>query len=237
MIFLAIDTSTEICSVAIQTPSGDIFEAAHTQSTHHAQAILPLIERILSQANLGLADLNYLAVSVGPGSFTGVRAGIATAQGLTYGLNIPVIPIGTLELVALGANHSGHVQVIMDARMQQFYVASFKWEGDTLVTVQTPCLLSEPELLAYLSKNLPEHPDTQLLGTGLMLVQDKIFLHVSSATQINTQPDLNRPQAKNLIKYLNQQVRARNLSELAIKPAELVPLYIRNDVAAVKRSS
>lgn len=235
MIFLAIDTSTEICSIAVQRAGGEIIEATHTQSTHHAQVILPLIEQVMSQANLALADLDYLAVSVGPGSFTGVRAGIAMAQGLAYGLNIPVIPIGTLELVALGVNPIGHIQVIMDARMQQFYLGGFKWEEGKLLVTQTPCLVSEPELLAYVSKNLSADPNTQLLGTGLSLIQDKILPYLLSSSQINAQADLNRPQAKNLIKYLNDQVSTGHLSSLAIKPSELVPLYIRNEVAQVKQ--
>jgi tRNA threonylcarbamoyladenosine biosynthesis protein TsaB len=145
-VLLAIDTTTEICSVAIQTPLGDMIHAEHSQSTHHAQAILPLIEKLLNQAKLILADIEFIAVSVGPGSFTGVRAGIATAQGLAYGLGIKVIPMGTLDLIALGLPQEGQVQVISDARMQQFYVGGFEWQEGRLATIQAPCLLSETEL-------------------------------------------------------------------------------------------
>lgn len=226
---LAIDTSTEACSVAIQTPNGQIIDASHTQSTHHAQAILPLIEQILQKANLTLTDIQDIAVSVGPGSFTGVRAGIATAQGLAYGLNIPVIPIGTLDLVALGTQPVGLVHVIMDARMQQFYVASFNWVDKRLVTIEAASLLSAPALLAYLSLT-KELSDVQLVGTGLSLIQDQLSWHDSRSPAQSEISDY--PQAKNLLTYLNQHPEAIK----AISPMELVPLYVRNDVAVAKEA-
>ena len=229
-IFLAIDTSTEICSVAIQTATGEIIEAANTQSAHHTQAILPLIDQILKKAALSLSAIQYITVSVGPGSFTGVRAGIATAQGLAYGLTIPVIPFGTLDLVALGVatKENDQVQVIMDARMQQFYVAGFKWEAstDSLLSTQQPCLLSEAELAVYLSQSLKQNSDTRLVGTGLKLININ--------TELN-HPDYDHyPQAKNLILYLNKQSARLNLDNLAIKATDLEPRYVRNQVAILK---
>lgn len=223
---LAIDTSTETCSVAIQTSNGQIVEASHSQSTHHAQAILPLIEGLLKKANLKLSDIQDILVSIGPGSFTGVRAGIATAQGLAYGLSIPIIPIGTLDLVALGTHPVGMVHVVMDARMQQFYVASFEWVQGELMTKEAACLLSTPDLLNYLSRQRLD--DAQLVGTGLSLIQDKLtWFDAISDTQSQAS---HYPQAKNLLKYVNQH------SLVAINPMALVPLYVRNDVAKVKQS-
>lgn len=222
---LAIDTSTEVSSVAIQTSNGKIIGASHSQSTHHSQAILPLIEQILQKANLALTDVQDIAVSVGPGSFTGVRAGIATAQGLAYGLSIPVIPIGTLDLVALGTDPVGRVHVIMDARMQQFYVASFEWVEGELKPKNPACLLSMPDLLNYLSN--PGLENAQLVGTGLILIQDKLAVlgaHSASQSQLS-----HYPEAQNLLNYLNQH------SLKAINPMVLEPLYVRNEVAKVKQ--
>lgn len=218
---LAIDTSTEACSVAIQTLNGQIVDATHSQSTHHAQAILPLIEHLLQKANLVLADIQDIAVSIGPGSFTGVRAGIATAQGLAYGLNIPVIPIGTLDLVALGTHPVGLVHVIMDARMQQFYVASFDWVQGEIMTKRAACLLTMPELLNYLPQKLE---NTRLVGTGLPMIQDKLML-----SDFKSDSKLHLPQAKNLLHYLNSHTIK------AISPMDLMPLYVRNDVATIKQ--
>ncbi len=223
---LAIDTSTEVCSVAIQTRDGTIIDATHSQSTHHAQAILPLIEQILAKANLVLTDIQDIAVTVGPGSFTGVRAGIATAQGLAYGLDVPVMPIGTLDLVALGTHRKGLVHVILDARMQQFYVASFYWVDEKLITKEPACLLSEPTLLTYLSSS-QNISDVQLVGTGISLIQDKLsWFDVTLASRAQVS---HYPQAKNLLKYLNQHPLE------SINPMELAPLYVRNDVAVVKK--
>jgi tRNA threonylcarbamoyladenosine biosynthesis protein TsaB len=234
-VLLAIDTTTEICSVAVQTTLGKITEASHSQSTHHSQAILPLIEQILKKAQLTLKQVEYILVTVGPGSFTGVRAGIATAQGLAYGLNIPIIPFGSLDLVALGMPHTGQVQVVMDARMQQFYAASFKWEGDDkFVNIQPPCLCTETELLEHLSIYEPSgHANIALVGTGIALIQDK--LHSLPYIHINTNKTLNYPQAKNLIDYLNKPALISDLSPLAIKAMSLSPLYIRNEVATPKK--
>lgn len=229
---LAIDTTTEICSIAVQNTNGEITEATHAQSSHHSQAILPLIEGILAQAQLTLNQLNFIAVTTGPGSFTGVRAGIATVQGLAYALNISVIPFGSLELVALGMPHTSSIQVIMDARMQQYYVGSFFWEDNKLISAQAPALYSETELFGHL---IISDAKSALIGTGVPLLQDKLQMQFPDLA-LNLNGELNIPRAKNLIEYINLLGKNTNLRGLAISPLDLAPVYVRDQVAHTKKS-
>src|SRR5580658_810638 len=96
---LAIDTSTEALSIALQSEHGTL-ERGLATARGHAEAILSLIDAVLGEAGLRLAQLDGIAAGVGPGSFTGVRISVAVAQGLGYGAGLLVVPITSLEALA-----------------------------------------------------------------------------------------------------------------------------------------
>src|SRR5262245_12294997 len=128
---LAIETSTEACSAALYSTKGCLwrFEIAPKA---HASLLLPMIESLLAQAQLSLDQLDAIAVTRGPGSFTGVRIGIGVAQGLSYGLNLPVYEVSTLDALALEAmSHVGiesaTIVVALDARMNEVYAALYQY--------------------------------------------------------------------------------------------------------------
>ena len=89
---LAIETSTEACSVALHCISGTISRYAE-EPRSHTQLLMPMIESLLSEAGIKPTELDALGVAIGPGSFTGLRIGFAATQGLAFGLDIPVIPV------------------------------------------------------------------------------------------------------------------------------------------------
>ena len=95
---LAVETSTDACSVALRTVGGDVFKYAQ-EPRSHTKLVIPMIQDVLSEASLALSDLDAIAIAIGPGSFTGLRIGFAAVQGLAYGLNIPVLPISSLEVM------------------------------------------------------------------------------------------------------------------------------------------
>ena len=99
-LILAIETSTEACSVALRTAERDIFRYAQ-EPRSHTKLVMPMIQDVLSEACLSASDLEALTVSIGPGSFTGLRIGFATIQGLAFGLEIPVLPISTVSYTHL----------------------------------------------------------------------------------------------------------------------------------------
>ena len=124
---LAIETSEEACSAALLAGSGctEHFEIAPRK---HSELILPMIDRLLADAGLPRSALDAVAFGRGPGSFTGVRIATAVAQGIGFGLDIPVVPVSTLQALAQGIHRrhgAGHVLAALDARMHEVYWGAF----------------------------------------------------------------------------------------------------------------
>jgi len=120
---LAFDTATDRLVLALRTETRD-WLAPLTTDYRHGSELFPAINALLSQAGVTRKDLTGLACSLGPGSFTGLRIGMAAAKGLAEGLDIPLVAVSTLE--ALGRSQSGPVAVIMNARKQRFYWQCFR---------------------------------------------------------------------------------------------------------------
>ena len=125
---LALDTATENCSAALWI-DGDVRSVEQELGRGHAEAILPMIESLLSAARLKLTDLDALAVGRGPGGFTGVRLAISVAQGLAFGANKPVVPVSDLRAIAQRAfelaPEAQRCIVCADARMREVYAGQF----------------------------------------------------------------------------------------------------------------
>ncbi len=125
---LAIDTSTESCSVAIWN-QGEILALSNLRPREHTQYILPMVQQVLLDSGLRLNQLDALAFGRGPGSFTGVRICIGIVQGLALGADLPILGISTLQTMAQGAwriNRSERVLAAIDARIGEVYWGEFK---------------------------------------------------------------------------------------------------------------
>jgi tRNA threonylcarbamoyladenosine biosynthesis protein TsaB len=132
---LALDTATEYCSAAL-LKDGQIYSLAEHCPNQHAAKLLQMIEDLLKQAHIKLNDVDAIALGCGPGSFTGVRIAVSIAQGLAYGLQKPLIPISTLNIMAQQAYEKygvKHAQVALDARMQQIYYGQFALDTNALM--------------------------------------------------------------------------------------------------------
>jgi len=145
MRILGVDTATSTASVALIEDGRLVAEEVHSSRgsanqsqtvnsrANHAEIILPLIEAALRKAAASLRDLSGLAVSIGPGSFTGLRIGLSTVKGLAYGLDIPVVGISTLLANAARVNDfDGLICSFLDARKKEVYAALFRRNGDAL---------------------------------------------------------------------------------------------------------
>lgn len=133
MNLLAIETSTESCSVAL-LHDGRLFARSELAPRRHAELLLPMCEEVLAEAGLARTDLDAIAVGRGPGAFTGVRLAISAAQGIALALDGPVIPVSSLAALAMQAPDNGAVILaVIDARMGEIYAGAFQRTKDGLV--------------------------------------------------------------------------------------------------------
>lgn len=167
---LAVDAATEACSVALWSESGVIcrFDEAGRDA---ALRILPMVDAVLAQGGVRLQDVQALAAGIGPGGFTGVRIGVAVAQGLAFGADLPVIAINTLETLAWQAlqrfRGAGEVLACLDARMGEVYWGCYRADARRgLVSSAGPALGTPGAVHAeFHERALPG------IGRGMRLLQ------------------------------------------------------------------
>lgn len=123
---LAIDTSTSLLGIGLR--AGDnYFEFNQNVGLHHTENLLTEVHSLLSKSNTSIQELDLIVVSKGPGSFTGLRIGLSAAKGLSFGANVPLISIPTLDMYAFGFSYFAHwILPVMDARKNRVYAAFYK---------------------------------------------------------------------------------------------------------------
>lgn len=154
MKILVLESSGLVASVALMEEDKMVGEFTMNYKKTHSQTLLPMVDELVKMIGFDMKELDAVAISKGPGSFTGLRIGSATAKGLSQALNIPVVPVSTLE--GLAANLFGVTGVIcpmMDARRAQVYTGIFAYEGDKLVTKMEDSAIAVSELIDTLNKN------------------------------------------------------------------------------------
>ena len=158
-----IETATDVCSVALSRGAEIIGLKEEAGGNNHAKNLLPFVEEALKQGGCTIRDLNGVAVSIGPGSYTGLRIGVSTAKGIAYTAGIPVMAISTLEGIAQGAKalwtgtSSEAVQIVpmIDARRMEVFTTRYDFEMNPLEEVTSKIvdentfaeLLSEQKVL------------------------------------------------------------------------------------------
>lgn len=153
MRILAIETSTWLASVAVAENGEVLAEWEALTRGQHASVLLPAIREVLAQARLGLEQLDAVAVSVGPGSFTGLRVGLSVAKALAYARKTAVVGIPTLEVVAHAAPaDAAYVAAALDARKGELYAAVFRRVGAELEPCVPEQLVSFEAFLASLPR-------------------------------------------------------------------------------------
>ena len=167
MLILAFETSAKAGSVALMQDGVLLGQSYQNTGLTHSQTLLSMAESMLSQAGKTAQEVEAVAVAAGPGSFTGVRIGVAAAKGLAWGREIPCYGVSTLEAMAESlAVHTGYVLPVMDARRSQVYTALFRADNGKLSPVMEDCAISLEELGETI-KNL-ELP-VFLVGDGSIL--------------------------------------------------------------------
>ena len=144
---LAFETSAKTASVALLEGNKLLGESYQNTGLTHSQTLLKMAEDLLENCGKTPADVTAVAVAKGPGSFTGVRIGVAAAKGFAWGAEIPCYGVSTLEAMAEGLGvYEGYVVPTMDARRDQTYTAVFRAEGGTLTRILDDCAISFAQL-------------------------------------------------------------------------------------------
>lgn len=172
MKILALDSSGIVASVAVVENETLLAENTVNHKKTHSQTLLPMLDEIAQMIELDLNSIDAIALAAGPGSFTGLRIGAATAKGLGLALEKPLIAIPTTEAIAYNLyDTEGLVCPIMDARRNQVYTGIYRYQGHELVTVKEQMAVPVTELLEYLVElNEP----VTFLGDGVPVFRDVI---------------------------------------------------------------
>lgn len=174
MKILALDSSSLVASVAVVEDELLTAEYTVNYKKTHSQTLLPMIDEIARMTELDLATVDAIAVTKGPGSFTGLRIGSATAKGLGLALGKPVIGVETMAAMAYNLWGSNAVLVpIMDARRAQVYTGVYQFQDGELVTHREQCAIGIEELLLYLNNDF-QGKEIVLLGDGVPVFRDTI---------------------------------------------------------------
>ena len=166
MLLLGIDTSGKTASAALFDSDSELFldqATVYTQKTH-AQVIMPMVKDIMAQAGRELSDLGGIAVANGPGSYTGLRIGVAAVKALSFGLGVKCCGVSTLlGLACNNLAYKGHICAIMKARGELVYTCTYKSDGYCVEQVTEEQIISRDELAEYLAFNVKE---CMLCGDG-----------------------------------------------------------------------
>jgi tRNA threonylcarbamoyladenosine biosynthesis protein TsaB len=166
---LGIETSTSQVSVALLEHGKVVLERAHARPKQSAERLLPLIAELLSEAGWARSSLERIGVSVGPGSFTGLRVGIACAQGLSLGLGVPLVGVTSLRAMSRAVPDSlpGLRCAVLDARRSEVFVAAYA-SGPRAAEALPPLALASATAHATVAQQLP--PPLVWIGSGLALL-------------------------------------------------------------------
>ena len=163
MTTLGIDTSARVCSVALMVDGVPVSEKTLSDGLTHSETLLPSVDFVLKDGKMTIEDLDLIGVSVGPGSFTGLRIGISTVKGLAIARMIPCVGVSTLEALAKNAEHREGKTVcpVMDARRGEFYNALFFVQNGDLVRLTPDRAISGEEIAKEMRGK-----DVLILGDG-----------------------------------------------------------------------
>ena len=170
---LAFETSAKAASVALLDKGILLGEGYQNTGLTHSQTLMSMAEALIDSCGRTVGDITAVAVAKGPGSFTGVRIGVAAAKGFAWGAEIPCYGVSTLEAMAEGLGiYDGYVVPTMDARRSQTYTAIFRAEGGRLERVLEDCAISFAQLAEQLKKC--EKP-IFLVGDGAVLCYNTLL--------------------------------------------------------------
>lgn len=167
MRLLGIETATRRLSVALWQ-DGAILSHEGDLANGGSEHVLPWFGELLAEAGIGAGELDAIAFGAGPGGFTGMRLACGVAQGLAWGLDIPVLPVSTLEALALASGRD-RVWTCLDARMSEIYTAAYQVAGEDVIELMAPTC-GAPSVTP-----VPGHPDMWGVGDGFSVHEHELL--------------------------------------------------------------
>ena len=228
-IILSIETSSELASVALlrgETVTSRVSSGVRT----HSQSVLPMIQELLAEAGIALKDCDAIAFGAGPGSFTGVRTACGVAQGLAFGANLPVVPVVTLDAMALACRQqqgANDVLAVLDARMGEVYWAQYRFEsgGDAVAAA-----IAEPAVVLAPALSAPDGVTPQgapvACGNGLSAYAEAFAEPLAASLAAGGFATV-MPHAEQIAQLASIAFAAGK----TVTAAEAQPLYLRNKIA------
>jgi tRNA threonylcarbamoyladenosine biosynthesis protein TsaB len=245
MRFLGIDTAIPTASVALIENGGVVVEANQGELGgqsdirtggqaigNHAEIIIPLIQSLLDKAQITVKDLSGISLSIGPGSFTGLRIGLATAKGLVYDTGLPLVGISTLEANAARVNDfDGMIGVLLDARKGEIYIALFRRSAAALARLTADSVLPIQSAIKLLQSSRDDRfAPLLLIGDGAQSYERQLRAALGHSVAIS-----------NGARYTSvaAQVAMLAIPRLAAASGDdigmLTPVYLRLSEAETKR--
>jgi tRNA threonylcarbamoyladenosine biosynthesis protein TsaB len=229
-LILHIETATETCSVALANDQGLMDYRENNEGRSHAALLTVFIDDILQKNNLQVRQLDALAVSSGPGSYTGLRIGISAAKGLCFGASKPLISVSTLQSMAFGFMEKMIIEInkdinawlcpMIDARRQEVYTSFFDSQGNVQGEVSAE-IIEEHSFLHILSKR-----KVFFFGNGSDKCRE-IIRHPNAIFVSGFHPS-----AKNMIKLADKSFQGKDFKDVAY----FEPLYLKDFVATTPKN-
>ena len=230
MTIIGLDSSGIVASAAIVTDDVLVAEITMEYKKTHSETLVPMLDEIVKTSNTDLKDIDAIAIAAGPGSFTGLRIGSATAKGLAYALNKPIVSVPTTA--GLAYNFFGSIEIIcpiMDARRNQVYTGIYTFENDRLLTLYDQHPLDIEELTDKLNKEY-QGKRVIFLGDGVSKYKDTINEKLE-LTHIFAPANLNKQHAAS-VAVLGGKLYSEGKTETAFDHA---PVYLRLSQAERER--
>ena len=226
MKILSLDTSAEVCTAAVCEGTSLIAEMTVNTGNTHSQTLLPVIEQILKISEVTLDEIDLYACSTGPGSFTGVRIGVATLKGMAYGKNKPCVSVSTLDALAYNLiGYNGIICPVMNARRNQVYNALYRCKDGELTRLCADRAISIVELDDELSQY--DEP-IYLCGDGYSITENGF-----SKTKVQTVPQKLRLQSGYSVACC--AYKKYDMGEV-LNDKEIAPIYLRPSQAERERN-
>jgi tRNA threonylcarbamoyladenosine biosynthesis protein TsaB len=231
---LAVDAATEVCSVALLC-DGDVRVRSIEAGRGHAQQLLAMVTELLAEAQISWSMLNGIAASIGPGAFTGVRISVSVAQGLAFGAGLPVVPVTTLEAMALQVleRDSDRAIACLDARMGEVYWACFAADAARgLIAAGAPRVGPPDSVVLPGTGGWPGGGAAgEAAGVGVRGIGRGFSAYPDLAERLGVQLDEQGSRALPNAREIALLGARRLIAGGGLDPAQLQPLYLRDKVA------